>query len=251
MQLSIEKCFQMNFSLKRSLNISFDYSINNKSLSIVKEMKDLGVYFTTNLNFSLHISKIVKKSYQMLGFMKRVTRGFTDKRTFNTLYNSLVRSRLDYCCQVWSPTGQTAINKLESVQKRYLKYLCYKQRVMYYNYDYPTVCSLFNFTTLKSRRECSDFVFLNKMFQNKVNCPYLISQVQISVPVKRTRFVSTRRFLAQQDEPKPTFYSESRLLCRGATFMPRVLKNANDCDLYNELVMSKPTDFKALIKHAL
>ena len=109
----------------------------------------------------------------------------------------------------------------------------------------------FNFTTLKSRRECSDFVFLNKMFQNKVNCPYLISQVQISVPVKRTRFVSTRRFLAQQDEPKPTFYSESRLLCRGATFMPRVLKNANDCDLYNELVMSKLTDFKALIKHAL
>ena len=213
-------------------------------------MKDRGVYFTSNLNFSLHISKIVKKSYQMLGFMKRVTRGFTDKRTLNVLYNSLIRSRLDYCCQVWSPSCQTSINRLESVQKRYLKYLCYKQKVIYYNYDYPTVCSIFNFSTLETRRKCTDFVFLNKMLQNKVNCPYLINQVSLSIPVRRTRYTSTRNYLARQDKPKPTFYTESRLLCRSETFIPRVLKSANDNDLYNELIMSKPANFKALIKHA-
>ena len=250
MQLSLDKCFQMNFSLKRSLNISFDYEMNGTYLESVKTMKDLGVHFTYNLNFSFHISKIVKKSYQMLGFMKRVTRGFSDKRTFNILYNSLIRSRLDYCSQVWSPSDQTAINSLESVQKRYLKYLCYKQKVMYYNYDYPTVCSLFNFSTLETRRKCSDLVFLNKMLHNKVNCPYLISQVTLSIPVRRVRCISTRRVVAQQGEPKPTFHTESRLLCRQYSFVPRVLSSANDNDLYDELVMSHPATFKSLIKHA-
>ena len=70
MQLNIEKCFTMNFSLKRKYNIEFDYSINNNNLDHVNEIKDLGVYFKPNLNFSFHISKIVPKSYQMLGFMK-------------------------------------------------------------------------------------------------------------------------------------------------------------------------------------
>ena len=88
------------------------------------------------------------------------------------------------------------------------------------------------------------------MLQNKVNCPYLINQVSLSIPVRRTRYISTRNYETRQDKPKPTFYTESRLLCRSETFIPRVLKSANDNDLYNELVMSKPADFKTLIKHA-
>ena len=120
---------------------------------------------------------------------------------------------------------------------------------MYYNYDYPSVCSIFNFTTLETRRKCTDFVFLNKMLHNKVNCPYLINQVALSVPFERTQ-LSTRYHEAQQGEPGPTFYTKTRLLCRRDTFMSRVLKSANDGDLYNELIMSKPADFKDLIKHA-
>ena len=124
MQLSIDKCFTMNVSLKRKYDIVFDYKINNVILDLVNEIKDLGVYFKPNLNFSYHISKILTKSYQMLGFMKRVTKDFTSDICLNTLYNYLVRSRLEYCSQVWSPSCPTAINKLESVQKRYFRYFC-------------------------------------------------------------------------------------------------------------------------------
>ena len=204
MQLSIEKCFYMNFSLKRKCDISFEYEIDGTRLEVVKQMKDLGVHFTYNLNFSLHISKIVTKSYQMLGFMKRVTRGFNDKRTFNSLYNSLIRSRLDYCSQVWSPSGSTAIDKLESVQKRYLNFLCYKQRVMYCDFDYSTVCSMFNFTSLENRRNITDLSFLNKIVHNKVNCHFLVNQVSLCITVKRTPIYRTRRILQLRNIP-PTF----------------------------------------------
>ena len=117
MQLSIDKCCFMKFSLKRSNAILYDYNINDTELSCVTEMKDLGVYFKPNLNLSYHISKIVSKSYQMLDFIKRTSHGFTDKRTYSVLYNSLIRSRLDYCSQVWSPSGTTMITKIERVQR--------------------------------------------------------------------------------------------------------------------------------------
>ena len=115
MQLNIDKCYYMNFSLKRSANITFDYNLNSNDLSEVKVMKDLGVYFKSNLCFSFHIKKTVSKAYQMLGFIKRATREFSDRRTFNSLYNALVRSRLDYCSQVWRLSDQTSITKIEEV----------------------------------------------------------------------------------------------------------------------------------------
>ena len=55
-------------------------------------MKDLGVYFSPNMNFSVHINNICRKSFQMIGFIKRVTHDFTNERTLFTLYNSYIRS---------------------------------------------------------------------------------------------------------------------------------------------------------------
>ena len=235
MQLNIEKCYTMNFSLKRKYNIEFDYSINNDNLDHVNEIKDLGVYFKPNLNFSFHISKIVTKSYQMLGFMKRVTKDFTSDICLNTLYNSLVRSRLEYCSQVWSPTCHTSIKKIESVQKRYFKYLCYKQRVMYYNYDYPSLCTIFNFSTLECRRKTLDLCFLNKLMHNNVNSSYLVGELPLRVPRRILRY-------------NPTFHTESRILCRKYSYIPRVLNTVNCNDLYDALVMKEPCIFKPFIK---
>ena len=235
MQLSIDKCFTMNFSLKRKYDIIFDYKINNVILKHVNETKDLGVYFKPNFNFSYHISKIVTKSYQMLGFMKRVTKDFTSDLCLNSLYNSLVRSRLEYCSQVWSPTCPTSIKKLESVQKRYFKYLCYKQRVMYHNYDYPSLCVIFNFSSLECRRKTSDLTFLNKVFHNKVNCSYIVGELPLRVPRRILRY-------------NPTFNTESRLLCRKHSYLPRVLNTVNCNNLYDHLVMKEPNIFESFIK---
>ena len=235
MQLSLDKCYFMNFSLKRSRDIVFDYHINDVVLDHVTEIKDLGVYFKPNLNFSYHISKIVTKSYQMLGFMKRVTKDFTSDLCLNSLYNSLVRSRLEYCSQVWSPSCDTTIKKIESVQKRYLKYLCYKQRVMYHNYDYRSLCTIFNFSTLECRRKTFDLTFLNKVMHNKVNSPYLVGELPLRVPRRVLRY-------------NPTFHTESRILVRKYSYIPRVLDTVNCNDLYDHLVMKEPRVFKSFIK---
>ena len=244
MQLNVDKCYFINFSLKRKYDITFNYSINRTDLSEVNEIKDLGVYFTSNLNFSLHIKKTVSKAYQMLGFIKRVTKDFTDSRTFYSLYNAYVRSKLDYCSQVWSPADSTSINKIEGVQKRFLKYVCYKQKVMYYNYDYSSLCTKFNMTTLEKRRNICDATFLNKLMQNKLNCPYLNNEISYRIPVRNARILRSSR-------SRPTFYVEYRLLCRKHSFLPRVLDLANRFSLYDHLIHKNPAVFKCFIKSEL
>ena len=58
MKLNLTKCFYINFSLKRVIDFSFDYSLNDHMLERVFNVKDLdGVYFSHNLCFTLHIFK--------------------------------------------------------------------------------------------------------------------------------------------------------------------------------------------------
>ena len=37
-----------------------------------------------------------------------------------TILRSLIQPRLDYCSQLWSPRDQSAINRLESVQRQFI-----------------------------------------------------------------------------------------------------------------------------------
>ena len=234
MKLHPDKLYYMNFSLKRANDITHVYNIGEVILKRVFEMKDLGIYFTPNLNFNLHISKIVSKSLQMLGFMKRVTRDFTNPKTLHTLYNSLVRSRLEYCSQIWNPSARVHINKLERVQRKYLRYVSYKTRTMYSEYSYESLCTNFNLKTLQSRRSITDLTFLNKLLNNNIDSPYLTSQVYLHVPQRVFR-------------AKPTFYVHCRLQIQSDGFMPRVLTLANNLSLYDDLIMRQPADFKRFV----
>ena len=100
LNLNFTKCFFMNFSLKRDLNILFDYSLSNNILQCVSEIKDLGVTFTSNMSFSVHIINIVNKALRMLGFVRRTMKHVNDIGVLKVLYNSYVRSSLDFCSSV-------------------------------------------------------------------------------------------------------------------------------------------------------
>ncbi len=106
---------------------------------------------------------------------------------------------------------------------------------------------MFNLSTLQSRRNCTDASFLNKLFQNKVKCSYLIGEINLNA-VCRT--LPTRSFNPHY-QCKPTFLTEYRILCRKHSFMPRVLDLANTYDLYDRIVMDSPNVFKSFIRSVL
>ena len=70
----------------------------------VDYIKDLGVFFDSQLTFSEHIHQKINKAYMysMLGIIKRIFIHI-DPRTFILLYKALVRPHVKYANSVWSP----------------------------------------------------------------------------------------------------------------------------------------------------
>ena len=69
LSLSLTKCFFMSITTNsKTKKLSFNYSINQSTLTEVSSFTDLGATYTDNLYFNSHISAIISKSFKMLGF---------------------------------------------------------------------------------------------------------------------------------------------------------------------------------------
>ena len=95
---------------------------------------DLGVIIDEDLDWASHIQDKVTKASQFSGWILRTFKS-RDKELLMTLFNSLVRSRLEYCSPLWSPYLQKDIIKMESVQRSFtariagLKEMNYHERL--------------------------------------------------------------------------------------------------------------------------
>ena len=82
------------------------YSIKNKddrhNIPEIACIKDLGVMFDTQLNFTDHIQEKINKACKMIGLLKR-NFIYMDCKTFILLYKALVRPHLEYANSVCSP----------------------------------------------------------------------------------------------------------------------------------------------------
>ena len=152
----------------------------------------------------------------MLGFVRRTMKEVTDVNVFKILFNSHVRSHLDYCSPIWSPKAKCAILKIERVQKRFVKHLCFITKTPYDSTMYIQLCNRFGFTSLQTRRKITDLLFFHKILHGRKKCSLLVSAISFNLPIKRTRHTET--FTSRK---KP------RILVRENDFMPRTLHFAN------------------------
>jgi len=70
LDINISKCQQISFTRRRH-PIKYSYTIKNKYLTAVSSVKDLGIWFTEDLSFTVHLDKMYKKSMKVLGFKGR------------------------------------------------------------------------------------------------------------------------------------------------------------------------------------
>ena len=90
----------------------------NEDIISGNTVKDLGILTNRDLNFKEHIDNIVTSSRIKIGIILRtfITR---DAELMIKLFNTYVRSKLEYCCSVWSPNAQGEINAIERIQKSF------------------------------------------------------------------------------------------------------------------------------------
>lgn len=84
----------------------------------VSQLRDLGVTVSHDVSWSPHIRIIANKARQMAAWVFSV---FHTRKTdiMLTLYKSMVRSLLEYCCPLWNPNRVCDIQELESVQRAF------------------------------------------------------------------------------------------------------------------------------------
>ena len=83
-------------------------------------VKDLGVMINSKLDWEDHIFSLTKFGKRLTSWLLNVF--FTrDKEVMLTLFNSIVRSKLEYCSPVWDPYKLKHINSIEQIQRSFTK----------------------------------------------------------------------------------------------------------------------------------
>ena len=145
-------------------DIEFLYFLGTNCLDYVESEKDLGVDMTPKLNWSNQCNRLYSKANQKLGLLRRNCYFVHDIARARTLYITLVRSLFESCSIIWRPTTQTLTGKIESIQKRAIKWILSEESISYSPYQtYVQKCRYVNLLPMSARFDLNDIIFLYKI----------------------------------------------------------------------------------------
>lgn len=194
--VNVGKCMHVCFTRSND-PISYTYKINNHTIEKVNSVRDLGVLLDHKLTFSTHIEYIINRAYKNLGFIMRVTAPFKSTSCLKILYYAYIRSVLEYCSTVWNPQYVTYDNAIESIQRKFVKYLNFRSSMTYESYD--SSCRVHGLMSLRNRRTVQDMALLHDACTGFLDCSSLLNKMlTLRSPNYRTRhtqlfFVPTHR----------------------------------------------------------
>ena len=127
-----------------------------------EHLRDLGVEISCNLKFDEHIANAVTSASRMVGWAMR-TFSRRSRNTMLTIWRCLVQPKLDYCSQLWSPSDQASIAKLEGVQRNFTRLIKGME-----DKDYIERLDLLKMYSQERRRERYQIIFIWKISQGLV-----------------------------------------------------------------------------------
>ena len=109
--------FGQNTELKEN---TVYFTPNQEDIIEEKEsLRDLGVIISNAMTFSNHVDKVCSKVSQKAGWILRT---FRSRKTFllKPLFKSLLQPHIDYCSQLYFPSTQKDMQRIENLQKNFL-----------------------------------------------------------------------------------------------------------------------------------
>jgi len=116
-RISVEKTVVVNYNKKRGVQPQPDLYMNGSRLTVAEEHKFLGLIFDKKLTWIPHIKQLKNKCIKKLDIIKHLanTSWGADRDSLLRIYNSLVRSKLDYGCEAYSSAKHNVLRMLDSV----------------------------------------------------------------------------------------------------------------------------------------
>ena len=152
--------FNKNFPMK----YTFFYHLDGKELDFVESEKDLGVLVTSNFSWNDQVDYLYSKASSRLGLLKRVLHFVKCPQQKRVFYIAVTRSLFEHCVQVWRPTSDSGILKLEKIQKRAVKWILSEQQFSYSDDEYLARLQKLNIIPIKYRFILSDLLLFHQIF---------------------------------------------------------------------------------------
>jgi len=113
--------------------------LNGTPIPVVEETKFLGLIFDRKLTFIPHIRHLKDKCTKALSLLRVLARTSwgADQDTLLHLYRSIIRSKLDYGCNVYGSARKSYLRMLDPVQNHALR-LCFGALLL--EHDASSMC---------------------------------------------------------------------------------------------------------------
>lgn len=240
MILNAQKCFHMKMT-RRKNRTPARYTLNNEPLAEVNEIRDLGVLVDSTLSFRSHIDVIIKKASKLSGFISRQIKAFRNPDLIIPVYNSVVRSTLEYASPAWNPGYSCHSNRLEKIQKRFIHQLAYANNQCRKLNSYEARLKHYKVESLSRRRISSDIMFLYKIIHGLISCPEVLRHISIAVPRPSSRLCNRKTFV-------PPYY---RTVSGQHSPLYRLISNYNNVrtslDIFHGSVASAKANLKLAV----
>ena len=144
------------------------YTLSDKALCPVSEVRDLGIHLDDKIFFASHYKKISSKAYSRAYL---VLKSFVsnDPILLVKAFCVYVRSLLEFSTQLWNPQKKIDILLIERVQKYFTRKVCKRCKISYS--DYSSRLDQLNLNSLERRRLIFDLTFMYKIFHGLVDVP--------------------------------------------------------------------------------
>jgi ribonucleases P/MRP protein subunit RPP40 len=137
--------------------------LNDVSLAVVEQVKDLGVLIDSRLSFTPHIKEAVVRANVRANLIHKC---FISRDVFTLVraFKVYVRPLLEYASCTWSPHHTLKIKQIESVQRKFTKRL-----PGYASLSYENRLLRLDLDSLEMRRLRQDLLFTYKIVFNLIN----------------------------------------------------------------------------------
>ena len=165
-----------------------------------KMVKDLGVMVSADLSWSPHVTLIAERARKVAAWVLSAFKT-RNKVTMLTLYKSLIRSHLEYCCPLWNISKSADIQQLEGVQRTFttridgIQHLNYWQRL-----------KALNLMSLQRRRERYTIIHMWKVLHGK--CPNDVN-IQFSATLRHGQKAVIPTLNKSSSQRNQTLYDNS------------------------------------------
>ena len=154
MKMNEDKSKYMVFS-RSETEIATRLTLNHKTIDRIEEIKLVGVWLTTWLDWDKNTREICKKAYARLTMLTKLKYVGVDTEELVHIHILYIRSLLEYCSVVWHSTltGEQCHN-MERFQKLCLKIILGTE---YDNYDQALQCCGLERLEVRREQKCLNF----------------------------------------------------------------------------------------------